>query len=839
MTYFFTIQLNQPLDLKIVNMRILFRLTVILIGTLGSAQGIHLWSEPVDVPQIFVNPDETKLGVYTKGHLSYYDLNTGKEIYSGNFIYDGIPKFRGSEHVTSYASDFSRIILMNDERSSFWGLNTSENKWELPKDRNKNHWFLDIDAGGKSVQIDKKQKELYKILNGKRVVIAEPFTQENNHFIAGSGRYSVFKKDDDSRILLFDHFTNKSLKFPENGFVIDKELMKKYSDQPFVFARSKDELAIYDIEADKVNSRPLNSDQKIFNSLYSSCINNHDNMIFKGQKYYYSLEVDEALISERPADITAVPYKIVQYYRSNCMPVQEINFSKSTENFLKKQSEIDSALAIAEAKKEAEKQKELERIAAKKAPIFKMPGQNIFHGYWRVDPTGRYIAFSRKDAEQVAVWDLETLEQVYNYIKPKSKKNIGYWDFSYDDSTGNMLMMGFKMNSGQGVYSMIDKNEYIEGAALPRDKGTISLIIGREAGMIVGRFEKDKKGRLKLNKPLWSQIQFYNVDTKKWRTKRFEGARDLELSLANNILMVKYPKRIELFKYKDLSLANLRKIGEVKTKNLTVRYNYEEPNKIYFVKRKKSGFVEDAISYDIATGKTEKVDEKWANDLAIRNRVNRFVPQLENIDLNGHTAVKLTVTDRKTGEMKSTFITAENKDEVATILAQIKDFHDNDVEAQVELAEQKLRAQQRQKDVDYFLKHFEFIGTGKSYSLVNMRGRDINSLPIANEILGQTWGQKSAIGKVMDCGGTYMLFYVINGSNNTDVRLAQVTKAGGFIRKINLVSVPVVNGRLAAETQFTFFKSGNGVRFDYTKLDLRTGKKTSKQIKCPCNSSWQ
>lgn len=84
-----------------------------------------------------------------------------------------------------------------------------------------------------------------------------------------------------------------------------------------------------------------------------------------------------------------------------------------------------------------------------------------------------------------------------------------------------------------------------------------------------------------------------------------------------------------------------------------------------------------------------------------------------------------------------------------------------------------------------------------------------------------------------------MLFYVINDPNNTDIRVAKVSKGGGqLMGKKHLLSVPMVNGQIAAKTSFTFFNTTKGVRFDYTKTDLRTGKSASGQIDCGCDASW-
>lgn len=821
-------------------MKYLFFCATMIVVSFCNAQGNHFWKSQSDnTPiQVIVNASETKAAVFTGDYLTTYDLATGEKMTVHNFVYDDVVKFVNGEHITSFAEDFSVIIISN-ENNSFWSLNTVKNKFELPAQYNKKNAFSGLDYDGNPIQYKKSDKSLYINYTSSEFEIDSKVGNYKDLIVKPSGLYSVYTKEDDRNIYIFNHKTQKTSKFPEKDFILDLAENINLNNGNYIYATKGDTYAIYDIENEtfeKHKTALVNSKvpEKFKNCISSNSISANS---FKTKNYYFSVEVDAVLNNSKPSGVEQTPYKLVQYNVSNCEKKSEIRFSLPLEDFQKRYKKVQDLIIAKEAKEQAEIAKEQEQIDAK-APIFKFPELNNFG--WGLGQDGKYLAINSEEGKQIAIWNLETMEQVYNFIKPVSKDGIYYWHFDFEEDRDNALIIGMQRGASSGVYSMVDKNKHLDGNTnIPNDRGYVSYVNDREVGMVISRYEKDKKGRLDFDKPLWAQYQFMNIDTKQWHSKRFPEAKSLELIPGQKILLVKYKKKYELYKYKDVTFSNLQKIDEVKTDYQDVKFDLQKQDHIYFVRKTKSGRPDKVLAYNINTKQSHNLGPEIARSLNYENNVSHYVPEIIDVVSDGFKAKKLVVTNLKDNSKSEVFLTAQTTAEKEDLEAQIKSYHENDIESQIELEAKNLKELERRKNINFFFNNFDFVGTGKSYSLDKLRGRELNSIPIANEILGQTWGQKAAIGKIKDCGFTWMLFYVINDPNNTDIRVAKVSKGGGqLMGKKHLLSVPMVNGQIAAKTSFTFFNTTKGVRFDYTKTDLRTGKSASGQIDCGCDTSW-
>ena len=821
-------------------MKNLIIVATFLVVSFCSAQGKHFWKTQNDNTQIqiLVNDSETKAAVFTGDYLTTYNLETGKPLTYHSFIYDDVIKYDNGEHITSFTEDLSIVIISNKE-NSFWSLNTAKNKFELPAQYDKKYAFSGVDYEGNPIQYKKNDKSLYVNHPSDDVEIASKVSDYKDLIVKPSGLFSIYTKENDRNIYIFNHKTQKTSKFPEKDFVLDVASNRNMNNGNYVYATQGDTYAIYNIEAETMEkSKKALTNSKVPGK-FKNCINNNsDNSnIFKTKNYYFVVEVDDVLNNTKPSDIAQIPYKLVQYKINNCEKINEIRFSLPLEDFQNKHKKVQDLIIAKEAKEQAEIAKEQEQIDAK-APVFKFPELDKYD--WKLGQNGKYLAINSEEGEQIAIWNLETMEQVYNFIKPASKDGIYNWHFDFEEDRDNALIIGMQRLSGTGDYAMVDKNKHLDGNTnIPKDRGYVSYVNDREVGMVISRYEKDKKGHLDFDKPLWAQYQFMNVDTKEWHSKRFPEAKGLDLIPGQKILLVQYDKKYELYKYKDVTFNNLQKIDEVKSSYQQVKFDLKKQDIIYFVKLTKSGIPDKVLAYNINTKQSHDLAPDIARSLNYENNVSHYAPEIVDVVSNGFKAKKLVVTNLQNNTKSEVFLTAQTVSEKEDLEAQIKTYHKNDLESQIELADKGLKDQERRKNINFFFSNFDFVGTGKPYSLDKLRGRDLNSIPIANEILGQTWGQKVAIGKIKDCGFTWMLFYVINDPNNTDIRVAKVSKGGGqLMGKKHLLSVPMVNGQIAAKTNFTFFKTANGVRFDYTKTDLRTGKSSSGQIDCGCDANW-
>ena len=55
------------------------------------------------------------------------------------------------------------------------------------------------------------------------------------------------------------------------------------------------------------------------------------------------------------------------------------------------------------------------------------------------------------------------------------------------------------------------------------------------------------------------------------------------------------------------------------------------------------------------------------------------------------------------------FLTAQTASEKEDLEAQIKTYHENDLESQIELADKGLKDQERRKNINFFFSNFDFV----------------------------------------------------------------------------------------------------------------------------------
>ena len=160
------------------------------------------------------------------------------------------------------------------------------------------------------------------------------------------------------------------------------------------------------------------------------------------------------------------------------------------------------------------------------------------------------------------------------------------------------------------------------------------------------------------------------------------------------------------------------------------------------------------------------------------------------------------------------------------------------IEDDMAKAKQKEKDKKRVLDVKEFFINFSPLKSNY-FDLVNAQGRDISNLKITKEIFGNTWGKIYAIGELQkNCFSGRILLVTINSSNNTDVRIIQVSADGRKMNMHNIASVPYLNGGLSSALQLSFSKSNQGVKINSTRKTLTTGKVRTKIFNAKCGGVW-
>ncbi|WPR72806.1 hypothetical protein SLW70_06675 [Flavobacterium sp. NG2] len=358
------------------------------------------------------------------------------------------------------------------------------------------------------------------------------------------------------------------------------------------------------------------------------------------------------------------------------------------------------------------------------------------------------------------IYDLTTGEQVKEVILTGFTKSSSFEALVFDYRNDKAIIAGWDNSELKpDHYFLWDEasNSFFPGNNFAKpNHGKIIDLIGDEIVFCFTIYKKDSKGRLDLDKPEHSFVQFYNWKTKKWRETKY----DYEFAVAipsKNLLGFKEKNKI---KYLDINTLSFLDTTTDSYDNIITHY---QDGKVYAAKYNK-GIDKVALLDEktLTTGKfskppsTNNLDYYWG-------ALWKYQIQLlktENKSLNAQD-VDLVITNKQTKEEKKARITAGSKEEVALLRDRVETIKN----ARLNQTKNDLAKKYAGQTADFKEWEINFQDLPKSYvhNYQNAKGRDITNLKMSRRLFLTPNTTVYAIGRIFQCEESKTFLVMLRG----------------------------------------------------------------------------
>lgn len=453
-------------------------------------------------------------------------------------------------------------------------------------------------------------------------------------------------------------------------------------------------------------------------------------------------------------------------------------------------------------------------VSSQEVPLLKFSKASNAELEYKASPDGNYIVIVYDNGLQIAVWDLRTLEQVYNGIQHYSEPSISKFAFEYDEKNNSPSLAGIKFNSGS-QYVFYENGVMHENIGLPPKRGFVETLENKVLGMNIMRHEKDKKGNPNYDKPLWSQLQFFDLKTKKWTTKRFEGSSRVAYHQSSGLVYVFYPKETKIYKMEDEFAQKLKLVQNIKGNYFVLHSDLDDSRYVYLIKHhKKKNYIYSNLarfntqdySFKILGGgkKTSEINSTFLANYS------RYIPTLnyEKTE-DGYYYYELSVKDVTTGKTQTTPITATSEAEKDAITAILQPMR----EARVK-AEKEADLAKNQSQIPLFQEfdvQFPQIPNNWQLDYNKLQVRSISTLALSKKLFGN-YNDMNAIGKLASGESTHAYLVVSRSrksvSDNTTFSVLVLDKYGNKQSYTNVGSTQKVRGQFTLFTRLSITTNG-------------------------------
>ena len=453
-------------------------------------------------------------------------------------------------------------------------------------------------------------------------------------------------------------------------------------------------------------------------------------------------------------------------------------------------------------------------LISQEVPLLKFSQVNYADLEYAASRDGNFLAIVSDNGVQITVWDLRTLEQVYNDVRHYSEPTISKFAFEYDEKNNKVQLAGIKFNSGS-QYVFYDDGVMQENFGLPANRGFVRTLHNKVLGMDIARYEKLKNGNPNYDKPLWAQLQFFDIKTKQWKTKRFEGASRAMYHQSAGLVYVFYPSQAKIYKMQDQLAQNLTQVQTIKGAYFVPHTDLDNPKYMYFFRYKKNSsngyknivrFNTENYTYQKLKGGTKSTDinSKWISNYT------RYVPKFNYVKSDdGYSYYELSVKDMATGETNTTPITATSEADKKAIEDALRPIRNARVQGKKDedLAKNTSQIPLFQE----FDAQFPQIPSRYELDYNTLQVRSLATLELSKKLFGN-YSDMNAIGKLASGASTHAYLVVSRSrksvSDNTTFSVLVLDKYGNKISYTNVGSTQKVRDQFTLFTRLSITTNG-------------------------------